>query len=380
MGLSRLQIHHVRNLRHVQLENLQQVNVFFGPNGAGKTSILESIHLLGMARSFRGGGVRRLITHGERDCTVFGSASMVDGGHEIPIGVQRSGDGDVQIKVGSTPVRTVAELVTHLPLQLINADSFELLTGPPRARRQFLDWGVFHVEHRFLGEWQRFQRCLKQRNMLLRHGRMSDQELAVWTRELVAAGSAINDYRRAYFDQLVLRFRDVVARLLPSLNDIELRYRQGWDRQLDLGAALANSLAADSDQGYTHIGPQRADIRVLTRGHLAAETLSRGQQKLVVCALKLAQGQLMTESGRGSCVYLIDDLPSELDEHHNRLVCEFLTGIGAQVFITCVDQRDIVEVWPPDVALAMFHVEQGVVQPLRTSGGALLAKQSIERK
>ncbi len=65
---------------------------------------------------------------------------------------------------------------------------------------------------------------------------------------------------------------------------------------------------------------------------------------------------------------------------HSRLVCEFLAEIGAQVFITCVDQRDIVDVWPPDVDLAMFHVEQGVVRPLPGGGGGMLAKQSIERQ
>ena len=96
-------------------------------------------------------------------------------------------------------------------------------------------------------------------------------------------------------------------------------------------------------------------------GHLAAETLSRGQQKLVICGLKLAQGQLMTQLGRGSCTYLIDDLPSELDHHHSGLVCELLAGMEAQVFITCIDQEEIRSVWPQERELTMFHVEHGNV-------------------
>ncbi len=365
VALSRLQIHHVRNLLHVQLQDLKRFNLFSGPNGAGKTSILESIHLLGMARSFRGVGVKPLISHGRQECTVFGTVVKPGAtGGEIPLGVQRGRNGEVRIKVGGQPVRTVTELVKHLPLQVINAESFELLTGSPRTRRQFMDWGVFHVEHRFFGEWQRYQRCIKQRNKLLRHDRMAAQELAVWTRELAAAGTAINDYRFAYFEALAPRFQEIIGRLVPSLEGMELRYRRGWDRQLDLESALANGLAADREQGYTHIGPQRADIRVLSGGHLAAETLSRGQQKLVVCALKLAQGQLMAELGHGHCTYLLDDLPSELDEHHNRLICEFLTEMDAQVFITCVDRQDVSGVWPERVGLAMFHVEQGVVRPV----------------
>lgn len=365
MSLTRLQINRVRNLRQVELQDLQQVNVFYGRNGSGKTSILEAIHLLGMARSFRGNSVKSLITHGESSCVAFGVAGGPGGnGAGVPLGVQRKLSGEALIKVGGAPVRSIAQLVEHLPLQVINADSFDLLTGPPGSRRQYLDWGVFHVEHRFLEQWQRFQRCIKQRNKLLRHGKIRDKELAVWTRDLVSSGTAVGDYRKAYFELLMPRFKEMAARLAPSLEDLELRYQQGWDRQSGYEAALQASMASDIEKGYTHVGPQRADIRVMIDGRLAAETLSRGQQKLVVCSLKLAQGQLMSERARGNCTYLVDDLPSELDEEHSRKVCELLASMEAQVFISCVDQQDIGSVWPEDRSqMAMFHVEHGVVKP-----------------
>jgi DNA replication and repair protein RecF len=58
----------------------------------------------------------------------------------------------------------------------------------------------------------------------------------------------------------------------------------------------------------------------------------------------------------------VDDLPSELDEEHSRLVCEQLASMSAQVFITCVDRQEIDAVWPADRSnMAMFHVEHGAV-------------------
>lgn len=366
MSLTRLQINNVRNLKQVTLQDLARVNVFFGSNGSGKTSVLEAVHLLGMARSFRGSSVKSLITHGQASCVAFGMASpLTSHGAGVSLGVRRGVAGEALLKVAGSPVKSVARLVEHLPLQVINADSFELLTGAPGARRRYLDWGVFHVEHRFLEQWQRFQRCIKQRNKLLRHGKIREQELSVWTRDLATAGAAIGDYRRAYFKLLVPRFTDIVKQLVPSLGDgLELRYQQGWDRQSTYEAALQGSISSDIEQGYTHVGPQRADIRVLIDGRLAADTLSRGQQKLVVCGLKLAQGQLMSEQGKGSCTYLVDDLPSELDLEHSRQVCELLASMKAQVFITCVDQADIVSVWPEETSdMAMFHVEHGTVNP-----------------
>jgi DNA replication and repair protein RecF len=368
VALTQLQINHVRNLRHVRLDDLQTVNVFYGSNGSGKTSVLESVHLLGMARSFRGTSIKSLIAHDAQHCTVFGTTvtghciASTASGLGLPLGVQRNRVGEAQIKVGGRQVRTVAELAEQFPLQVITAESFGLLTGAPAARRQFLDWGVFHVEHAFFGQWQRFQRGIKQRNNLLRRGKMFEQELAVWTRDLAQSGTLINEHRQAYFQILSTRFKEIMTKLAPSLDALELRYSQGWDRQLSYGEALQQGLPADRDQGYTHCGPQRADIRVLSDGHLAAETLSRGQQKLVVCGLKLAQGQVMAQQGRGRCTYLIDDLPSELDQAHSRQVCKVLASMDAQVFITCIDREEIRSVWPEANELTMFHVEQGGVR------------------
>jgi DNA replication and repair protein RecF len=387
VALTQLQINNVRNLLQVKLEGLQKVNVFFGCNGSGKTSVLESIHVLGMARSFRGSSIKSLITHNTPSCTVFGttapaaSAPVSSTGSGLPLGVRRTRVGEAQIKVGGKLVRTLAELAEQLPLQVITADSFGLLTGPPSGRRQYLDWGVFHVEQRFFGQWQRFQRCIKQRNNLLRRDKVSEQELAVWTRDLSQSGEAINEFRKDYFRILAPRFKELMAKLAPSLVDLELRYQQGWDKQLSYRAALEQGFLADREQGYTHCGPQRADIRVIAGGHLAAETLSRGQQKLVVCGLKLAQGQLMAQQGRGSCTYLIDDLPSELDNEHSLLVCDLLASMDAQVFITCIDQEEIQSVWPKTSVLTMFHVEQGAVTRHLAAGcGVTVSRNScIER-
>lgn len=366
MDLSQLQINNVRNLGQVKLRNLGKVNVFYGPNGAGKTSLLEAIHLLGMARSFRGSSVKPLISHGSTHCAVFGSiktAGVSGPGGNLTLGVQRSATGEVQIKVAGAVVRTAAQLAEHLPLQTIDASSFDLLNGAPQARRQYLDWGVFHVEQRFFNQWQRFQRCIKQRNNLLRHGKMSDVELAVWTRDMAAAGIAISEYRQSYFEKLERQFYGILASLAPSLQGLELRYRRGWDKTLGYEQALKASLVVDKERGYTHVGPQRADIRVTIDGRLAADVLSRGQQKLVVCALKLAQGQLMGAMGKGRCTYLLDDLRSELDEQHSKLVCSLLSTMGVQVFVTSIARDDIGSVWPSGDNIVMFHVEHGQVSP-----------------
>jgi DNA replication and repair protein RecF len=364
LGFNRLAFTGVRNLQPLDLRGLGGINLFFGPNGSGKTSVLEGIFLLGMARSFRTQHARNVIRHGQDECTVYGEWRSDDGsGPMTPVGVSRTVDGSVQIRIGGRNVRAVSELAELLPMQVINAQGFELLAGPPAERRQYLDWGVFHVEHGYQASWQRFQRSIKQRNSLLRHGKIASGELATWDHEFAVAGEQVDEGRRAYFERLLTVFKELASRLSPDLEGMELRYRRGWDREQSLSDALAATAVSDREQGYTHVGPQRADIRLLHDGHAAGETLSRGQQKLVVCALKLAQGLLLSRQRGRSCVYLVDDLPAELDANHCGLVAGVLSELNAQVFITCVQQDELAGAWPDAQGqpMRMFHVEQGCV-------------------
>ena len=357
MSLTRVTVTAVRNLHPVTLLPSPRINILYGDNGSGKTSLLEAVHLLGLARSFRSTRLQPVIQHESPNCTVFGEVQLAGGGIS-QLGVARDRQGDLQIRVDGQNARSAAQLADLLPLQLINPDSFRLLEGAPKIRRQFLDWGVFHVEPRFLGAWQRLQKALRQRNSWLRHGTLDGALQAVWDRELCAASDEIDQYRRAYIQALKPAFEQVLADLL-QLDGLTLSYYRGWDKDRDLLGVLHSTLMRDQQLGHTQAGPQRADLRLRLAGHNAAEILSRGQQKLVVCALRIAQGRLVNESKRGQCIYLVDDLPSELDEQHRRALCRLLEDLHCQVFITCVDHEFMREGWQMDTPVSMFHVEHG---------------------
>ncbi|MEM0955572.1 MAG: DNA replication/repair protein RecF [Pseudomonadota bacterium] len=368
MSLTRLDISGLRNLHDTSLRQLGQVNVFFGENGSGKTSLLEAIHLLGMARSFRTASIKPVITHGHEALTVFGELQCQPNAVKTTLGVRRNRAGELDARVAGQPISGRAALAEALPLQVIHADSFAVLTGAPAVRRQFIDWGVFHVEPRFFETWQRFQRAIKQRNNLLRRGKISPAELAPWDTELVVSGEAIDAARERYVDALQPVFNALARRLSIALPALELRYRRGWQQDLTLAEALVQGRPADMQQGFTHSGPQRADLRVLADDRPAAETLSRGQLKLLICALKLAQGHLLMRSSK-RCVYLVDDLTAEFDQGHAAAVARVLNELQAQVFVTCIAEGDATAIWPdPDgrtaekAGLAMFHVEHGAIR------------------
>lgn len=358
MPLKRLSVTAVRNLHPVTIYPSPHINLIYGDNGSGKTSLLEAIHILGLARSFRSTRLQPVIQHQHEACTVFGEL-LLDNGVVTSMGITRSKQADYQIRIDGQTVRSTAQLADTLPLQLINPDSFRLLEGAPKQRRQYLDWGVFHVEHQFLGTWQRLQKSLKQRNSLLRRGRIERSQLTPWEAELVASSERIDQFRRAYIARLKPVFEQVLAQLV-SLDELTLSYFRGWDKERDLQAVLDSQFDRDCQLGHTQAGPQRADLRLRIKGMNAAEVLSRGQQKLVVCALKIAQGYLLKESGRQQdCVFLVDDLPSELDEQHRNALCRLLEGLNCQVFITGVEAEQLARSWQKETLLTMFHVEHG---------------------
>src|SRR3990167_9118124 len=307
MSLTRFTVTAVRNLHPVTLSPSPRINILSGDNGSGKTSLLEAIHLLGLARSFRSTRLLPVIQYDQLACTIFGQVQMSDG-RQSNLGISRDRQGEFQIRIDGQNARSAAQLAETLPLQLINPDSFRLLEGVPKVRRQFLDWGVFHVEPRFLPAWQRLQKALRQRNSWLRRGTLDSVSQAAWDRELCLASDEIDGYRRSYIQTLKPEFERVLRELL-ELPELSLSYSRGWDKDSTLSDVLSASLLRDQQLGHTQEGPQRADLRIRIGAHNAVDILSRGQQKLVVCALKIAKGHLVNQTKRGQCIYLVDDLP-----------------------------------------------------------------------
>ena len=377
--IQQLTITDIRNLSSVSLQPSPTVNVLYGLNGSGKTSVLEAIHILGIARSFRTSRIKPVINRDAEVCTVFGRL----GGNSvsIPVGVSRNlREETLHIRVSGENLKSTSELARLLPLQVINPDTFRLLEGSPKLRRSFIDWGVFHVKHHdFFPLWKRMQKALKQRNSLLRHGRINGSQLTSWNIEFEKAANAIDLLRSEYIQKLTPVFHQVLSEL-TDLGNLSIQYYRGWDKDKNLHDVLASGLGRDMQSGYTHAGPQRADLRIRDGKGSAVDTLSRGQLKLVVCALKLAQGFLYKDLQNKQCVFLVDDLPSELDIPNRQKLCRLFQKMNCQTFITCVEKEALENCWLPETEIKMFHVKHGQVTPDKHPGQQSIcrAAESLE--
>mgnify|MGYP003407755753 FL=1 len=359
MSLVKLEIAQFRNLSHVQIEPGSQINLIHGANGSGKSSLLEAIFVLGLGRSFRTQRSRRLVKDDESLATVFGETRL---GSRLGVSKQLTGTTDARINSMTAP--NLSALAHHLPLQLFDPETLELVSGPSLPRRQLIDWGVFHVEPDFLEVWQRARRALQQRNSLLKSAKISIAELNVWEQELAVAASALHAFR----EQLMLRWlpelRLALASILPQ-SELSVDYYPGWDVTQDYQSLLAESRGKDRERGFTFFGPQRADLKIRSHGIAAEERLSRGQLKLAACSVKLSLSDWLKQTLGLSPVLLFDDLASELDIEARAKVCKWAEEMSVQAFFTSIERTQLLGLWPKQ-SVKVFHVEQGCVVPEST--------------
>ena len=358
MKLIELRLENWRNIADAQIAAGPGINMLEGANGAGKTSVLEAIYLLSHGRSFRTQRGEFLVRHGMSQTVVFGQVEHSGG--VAHLGMMQS-DGRWSARVDGQPAATVTSAIEHCAVVCFEPGSHALIAGPSDERRRYLDWGVFHVEHDFPSVARRFRRALKQRNALLRNG-ASNAELSAWDAELAPAAMALHTARVRYFGRLVPVLLGRLRILLPDLGEPFLQYLPGWNSERELALALSESHATDRQRGHTTRGPHRADWKLSFELAPRREQLSRGQEKLCAIACMLAQAQLYQADHHEWPIVVLDDLPSELDLAHQRVVVDALTDEATQVFLTSTEvPRCLLDAAVP---FHSFHVEQGRVSAL----------------
>lgn len=358
MRLTRLQIQNFRNIEDVSFSPDPCVNLITGDNTAGKTSILESIFYLSHVRSFRTQYVSDLIQRDKNFLQIFASAEHKKLG-EIPFGIRRSRK-KTAIRFNKNTIKKVSDIASQFPVLAIHPDSYKLITASAGQRRQYMDWGVFHVEHGFFECWQCFKKALTQRNAALKMHQASAL-CQIWDIEMVRCAEEIDQYRQQYINNLQPYFKKLAGLFFVD-DEVSIEYRRGWPEQEALQDILNKQLEKDKRRGYTCYGPHRADISISVNRQSAQTGISRGQQKMLVALLRLSQAQHFTDVNKQPCVLLYDDLAAELDKNHRKVILSILSTMQIQLFLTAIEPAQVdLQQWP---SKKMFHVEHGCLKDL----------------
>jgi DNA replication and repair protein RecF len=359
MPLFRLNINDFRNLASVNIDPLiSGFNLFYGKNGSGKTSVLEAIYYLSRGRSFRSSINQHIIRNSSAKFSVFAQVNAQNG-QFVPVGIERSRTGSLRVKLAGQENASFADLVELTPALLMNSNGFNLLEGGPIYRRKYLDWGAFYQRSDFFLIWKQYERSLRQRNAALRN-RAAKREIAIWTAELIKNAIQLDEVRRDFVNQLLPLLNAALAELI-IIQDLKLHYYPGWDESLSMEDVIIQTTDKDLYAGYTQSGPHRADFKITINQAPVKDILSRGQQKLFVCAMIVAQGAMLQQGVNRKPIYLMDDLPAELDSHSRLNLMALLAKQEAQVFLTAVEHEALIDSYA-NVPMKMFHVEHGNVK------------------
>ena len=359
MWLSQLRLVNFRNFGQLRLDAQPGVLLFCGRNGQGKTNLLESIYVLATSRSPRTSAERELLnwqTPADPNlaavATPFarleGRVRRAEGEVHLEILFEAdrpASDTDPAsaasitrgIKVNGLPTRATG-LIGQLPVVYFSPGDVALASGPPAGRRQYLNLANSQAAASHLRALQRYNRILLQRNQVLRlvrERRQPPRALEPWTEQMLECGALILWQRLGMLADVDQRATVIFRELAGSTATLRIVYRStalAGDQTDTDGVPTLEAIAQsfrehqervagrEIEQAVSLVGPHRDDFTFLLDGVDLNTYGSRGQQRLAVLALKLAEADWMRATLGELPVVLLDDVLSELDPVHREYV------------------------------------------------------------
>ena len=306
-----------RNFRKKTIDFSQKVTVIIGPNASGKTNILESLFLLSTGKSFKAQVEEEMIGYNN-------DLARVEG-HELEAILTRGREDwpKKRLLVGGVPKRLI-DFAGNFKVVLFGPWDMDLVTGSPSLRRRFLDSTLSQIDREYRRAILSYEKGLRQRNRLLfriREEGLSRGQLLFWNQLLIKNGNYISSARQNLID------------FINSLNKCNLKY----DYSAISEERLAQYAGEEIASATTLVGPHRDDFIFLREKRNLATYGSRGQQRMEILWLKLAELAFVEEKTGEKPTLLLDDIFSELDHDHREVV---LSVIGKQqTVITTADEH-----------------------------------------
>ncbi len=309
------------------------VNIIVGPNASGKTSLLEAVLVVLQGVSYKA-PLQQTVKHGK------GWARLDAHTHHSSRTVKIEGQNGVTSKTYEIDkVRfKIMPPTKSLPVVLFEPEHLLMLSGRPDLRREYLDGILVQTIPGHKKLLRDYKRALAQRNRLLKDARADSSQIFPWDLRLSELGDNIAVSRQKLVSRIAQKIGQVYQNLSGTQADIEVIYASGVGLSnygSNLLKKLTASLPLDRARGFTGLGPHRDDLEIIVDGHKAQETVSRGEARTILLALKMLEIEIVEELSGRSPILLLDDVFSELDGLRRKALTKAL--VGHQTFITTTD-------------------------------------------
>jgi DNA replication and repair protein RecF len=371
--VTRLAVRDFRSYEEAELRLGPSLTVIAGRNGAGKTNLLEAIYFACTGRSCRTANEREVVRFGAGLCRLELEAADDQGRHEIAVGFE---PGEAKrLRVDGAPVERLTDSSARPLVAVFLPDRLDLVLGAPALRRAHVDQVIAALWPARTATRREYAAALAQRNALIaavRAGRAGRGSLPAWDAALARHGIALMRDRAEVVDRLRGRFAAHAAALgLDGEAECAYRPRSRAASADALAAELAERTDGDIERGFTGHGPHRDDLALRHTGRDLRAYGSRGQVRLGLLALLLAEREELAAERGAPPLMLLDDVMSELDVPRRTRLVEVLRERGQSV-ITTTELGHVPGADEPGVervAIAEGRVLQAAGRGDRGSGG-----------
>lgn len=338
-GVQKIKLVNFRNFKELTLEFSDRSTVIVGPNTCGKTNILESLYLVSVGKSFKARLEEEMIYYSAASARVSARTESGDGEKTLEVFLGRSGSGLPHKKLTVNGVgKRLIDFAFQFPAVLFGPWDLDLVTQSPSLRRNFLNSVLSGVDREYRRALLSYERGLRQRNRLLvqiRDENIPRSSLMFWDELLIKNGDYMLRRREEFIEYI---------NQSPALSDQQLCLE--YDRSVISRSRLDQYLHEEIAAGTTLVGPHRDDLLIKIQDRDLAKYGSRGEQRMGVLWLKLAELSFVEKITGVRPTLLLDDIFSELDHEHRRIV------LGA-----CTKQQTIITTADPHYTEELSSVE-----------------------
>ena len=292
MGLKQLQLATIylkdfRCFDQTTIDLDSRIVLICGPNGTGKTSLLEALYYGCYLRSFR--------THLSRDLIALGKDSFFvkflirDGlqdnfvDHTIQIGFANN---KRLVKVDNKTTVSYKDLLSYYRVVSLTEDDLKLIQDGPEERRSFVDQALLLNDATFITKMREYRVVLENRNALLQHNHIDQEEYFIWTKKLWEYTSQVQEMRKQLLSRLEIEVNTMLHQYIDEHLSLSFVYhaKKGSDCAFDIFWQKNSTelMRLELQFKRTLFGAHVDDFTITLAGKKSRAYASRGQQKMIV--------------------------------------------------------------------------------------------------
>jgi DNA replication and repair protein RecF len=342
MGLKQLQLASIqlkdfRCFGQTTIDLNSPIVLICGSNGTGKTSLLEALYYGCYLRSFR--------THLARDLIALEKESFfikllvrdnsIDNSVDHTINIGFAGN-KRRVTIDNKAIVSYKDLLTHYRIVSLTEDDLKLVQDGPEERRAFLDQALLLDDASFLNIMREYRIVLENRNALFQKDAVDKEAYFIWTKQLWELTQTIQIIRKQLLQALEVEVNRMLHQYIDSQVSVSLVYQAKKQSNLAFEAFFEKNAELIQQEKYfkrSLFGAHIDDFTIVLGGKRSRAYASRGQQKMIVLLVKIAQIKQLTQR-KGPIIFLLDDFMTDFDAERGKALLSALLELDCQLIFT----------------------------------------------